>query len=161
MGNRRRHRHFRYSGLGYVINISRPRFVLTYQLAINVSLAFCMGTDVEAISDSAQPMAQIFFNGFGQKGALGVWAIIVIVQHMMGSSMVLAASRQTFAFARDGALPFSGWLYRMNKYTKTPVNTVWFTCAFALLLGLLAFAGTQAINAVFALSVVAPYIAYA
>lgn len=76
----------------------------------------------------------------------------------MGSSMVLAASRQSFAFARDGALPFSGWLYRMNSFTKTPVNTVWFVCGFAALLGLLAFAGTQAINAVFALSVVALYV---
>lgn len=74
---------------------------------------------------------------------------------------VLAASRQSFAFARDGALPFSSWLYRMNGYTKTPVNTVWFTCGFAILLGLLVFAGDQAINAVFALSVVALYIAYA
>lgn len=42
----------------------------------------------------------------------------------MGSSMVLAASRQTFAFSRDGALPFSSILYRINKTTKTPVNTV-------------------------------------
>ncbi|GJE88959.1 amino acid transporter [Phanerochaete sordida] len=128
--------------------------------AINVSLAFCMGTDIEGISGSSQPMAQIFFNSFGQKGALGFWAIIVVVQYMMGSSMVLAASRQSFAFARDGALPFSGWLYRMNKHTGTPVNTVWFTCGFAVLLGLLVFAGTQAINAIFSLSIVALYIAY-
>ena len=56
--------------------------------AINVALAFCMGTDIEGISNSAQPMAKIFFNSFGQKGALAVWAIIVIVQYMMGSSMV-------------------------------------------------------------------------
>ncbi|KAI0728352.1 APC amino acid permease [Irpex lacteus] len=129
--------------------------------AINVALAFCMGTDLQAIIDSPQPMAQIFLNSFGQKGALAIWAIIVVVQYMMGSSMVLAASRQSFAFARDGALPFSSWLYRMNGYTKTPVNTVWFTCGFAILLGLLVFAGDQAINAVFALSVVALYIAYA
>ena len=120
-----------------------------------------MGTDIEAISGSAQPMAQIFFNSFGQKGALGIWAVIVVVQYMMGSSIVLSASRQAFAFARDGALPFSGWLYRMNKYTETPVNTVWFTCGFAILLGLLVFAGTQAINAIFSLSIVALYIAYA
>ena len=74
---------------------------------------------------------------------------------------MLAASRQSFAFSRDGALPFSGWLYRMNSYTGTPVNTVWFTCGFATLLGCLVFAGAQAINAVFSLSVVALYIAYA
>ena len=60
--------------------------------AINVSLAFCMGTDIEGISASAQPMAQIFYNSFGQKGALAVWAIIVIVQYMMGSSMVCCRS---------------------------------------------------------------------
>lgn len=120
-----------------------------------------MGTDLDSIINSPQPMAQIFFNSFGQKGALAVWAVIVVVQYMMGSSMVLAASRQSFAFARDGALPFSGWLYRMNGYTKTPVNTVWFTCVLAIALGLLVFAGDQAINAVFSLSVTALYIPYA
>lgn len=131
--------------------------------AINVALAFCMGTDLDAIMGSSvgQPMAQIFFNSFGQKGTLAIWAFVVLVQYMMGSSMVLAASRQSFAFARDGALPFSSWLYRMNGFTGTPVNTVWFTCGFSILLGLLAFAGAQAINAIFSLSVVALYVAYA
>ncbi|TDL27161.1 amino acid transporter [Rickenella mellea] len=130
--------------------------------AINVSLAFCMGTDLQALLDSpiGQPMATIFFNSFGQKGTLAVWAIVVIVQYMMGTSMLLAASRQSFAFARDGALPFSSYLYRMNSYTKTPVNTVWFTAIWSLLLGLLVFAGTQAINAVFSISVIALYVAY-
>ena len=50
--------------------------------AINVALAFCMGTDLQAILDSniGQPMATIFFNSFGQKGTLAVWAIVVLVQ---------------------------------------------------------------------------------
>ena len=48
----------------------------------------------------------------------------------------------------------------MNGYTKTPVNSVWF-CAFgAIVLGALVFAGTQAIDAVFAISVTAFYVAY-
>ena len=128
--------------------------------AINVSLAFCMGNDIEGLMNSDQPMAQIFFNSFGQKGTLAIWvrsfslqipnlrsislvrlswslystfwlcsqtfesSHLPIHRYMMGSSMVLAASRQTFAFSRDGALPFSRWLYRMNSFTKTPVNTV-------------------------------------
>lgn len=143
-----------------------------------------MGTDIEGLLDNpiGQPMATIFFNSFGQKGTLAVWAIVVIVQYvlllpsiyspcsyplnaklryMMGSSMLLAASRQSFAFARDGALPFSSVLYRMNGYTKTPVNTVWFCAFFATVMGLLAFAGAQAINAVFSISVIALYVAYA
>ncbi|GLB44640.1 putative apc amino acid permease [Lyophyllum shimeji] len=114
------------------------------------------------------------------KATLVIWAFVVIVQFMMGSSMLLAASRQTFAFSRDSvshtvslsatllspqlyhvALPFSGWLYRMNSYTGTPVNTVILDGILALLLGLLVFAGDQAINAVFGISIVGLYIAYA
>ncbi|KAL7278617.1 hypothetical protein ACG7TL_007618 [Trametes sanguinea] len=131
--------------------------------AINVALAFCMGTDLDSLMNSpiGQPMAEIFFNSFGQKGTLALWSIVVLVQYMMGSSMLLAASRQSFAFSRDGALPFSNWLYRMNAYTGTPVNTVWFVAIFSILLGLLAFAGDSAINAIFAMSITALYIAYA
>ena len=40
------------------------------------------------------------------------------------------------------------------------MNTVWFDVIFAIILGCLAFAGTQAINAIFALSVTALYVAY-
>ncbi|PPQ75223.1 hypothetical protein CVT26_008308, partial [Gymnopilus dilepis] len=129
--------------------------------AINVSLAFCMGSDLASLINSDQPMAQIFFNSFGQKPTLAIWSIVVIVQYMMGSSMLLAASRQTFAFSRDSALPLSNWLYRMNSFTKTPVNTVWYDALLSVALGLLVFAGTQAINAVFALSIVSLYYAYA
>ncbi|KAN0124703.1 Amino acid/polyamine transporter I [Lactarius tabidus] len=130
--------------------------------AVNVALTFCMGQDLEGIMNSSfgQPMAQIFFNSFGKEGTLAMWSFIIIAQYMMGSSMMLAASRQSFAFARDGALPFSNWLYRINDYSKTPVNSVWF-CAFgALVLGALVFAGTQAVDAVFAISVTALYVAY-
>ncbi|KAH9987652.1 amino acid/polyamine transporter I [Russula compacta] len=131
-------------------------------LAVNVALAFCMGQDLEGVMSGSlgQPMAQIFFNSFGQKGTLVMWSFIILAQYMMGSSMMLSASRQSFAFARDGALPFSGWLYRMNRYTKTPVNTVWFCAVGSIALGALVFAGTQAINAIFPMSVTALYVAY-
>ncbi|KAF7776414.1 hypothetical protein Agabi119p4_4807 [Agaricus bisporus var. burnettii] len=129
--------------------------------AINMALAFCMGTDLEALANSDQPMAQIFRNSFGQKATLGIWILVVLIQYMMGSSMLLAASRQTFAFSRDGALPLSKWLYKMNSYTRTPVNVVWYDALLALALGLLVFASDQAINAVFSMSVTAVYIAYA
>lgn len=48
----------------------------------------------------------------------------------------------------------------MNSFTGTPVNTVWFVAAVSILLGLLALAGSEAINAVFALSVTGLYVAY-
>ncbi|KAJ3506420.1 hypothetical protein NLJ89_g6880 [Agrocybe chaxingu] len=129
--------------------------------AINMSLAFCMGTDLEALVDSDQPMAQIFFNSFGEKPTLAIWAFVVIVQYMMGSSMLLAASRQTFAFSRDGGTVDLSFFKTMHGFTGTPVNTVWFDAILSIALGFLVFAGDQAINAVFALSVVGLYYAYA
>ncbi|KAG2050419.1 amino acid transporter [Suillus hirtellus] len=129
---------------------------------INVSLAFCMGTDLNAILTSpiGQPMAQILYNSLGKSGALALWCFVILAQYMMGSSCLLVGSRQTFAFARDGALPFSQYLYQINGYTRTPVNTVWFDATLALAIGLLAFAGTQAIDAVFTIAVTASYVSY-
>ncbi|KAG1720546.1 amino acid transporter [Suillus paluster] len=107
-----------------------------------------------------QPLAQIFYNSLGQRMALVFWCFIISAQYMVSSNCLLVGSRQTFAFARDGALPFSRYLYRINGYTHTPVNTVWFDAACALLIGLLAFVSTQAVNAVFTIGVTASYISY-
>lgn len=52
-------------------------------------------------------MAQIYFDALGKHGAMGFIAFLFIVQYMMGLSIVVAASRQMWAFSRDGALPFS------------------------------------------------------
>ena len=59
-------------------------------VAVNVTLAFCMGQDLEGIMSSSlgQPMAQIFFNSFGKEGTLAMWSFIIIAQYMMGSSLV-------------------------------------------------------------------------
>lgn len=70
------------------------------------------------------------------------------------------ASRQSWAFSRDRVLPFSTFLYRINHYSGTPVNCVWFTAFCGVLLGLLAFAGPAAIGAVFTLGVIALYFSY-
>ncbi|KAG2139156.1 amino acid/polyamine transporter I [Suillus bovinus] len=129
---------------------------------INVSLAFCMGTDLESILNSpiGQPMAQILYNSLGQRGALALWCLIISTLYIVASNSLLVGSRQTFAFSRDGALPFSRCLYRINSYTKTPVNTVWFDAIFVLVIGLLAFVSTAAINAVFTIGLTASYVSF-
>ncbi|KAF8325369.1 APC amino acid permease [Amanita rubescens] len=129
---------------------------------IIVALTFCMGTNLQNIVNSpiGQPMATILFNSFGQKGTLVIWAFIIILQFSMGSSIITAASRQIFAFSRDGGFPLSNWLYHVNHRVYSPVRCVWFAAVVALLLGLLAFAGPDAIGAIFLLSVISQYVAY-
>ncbi|KIJ50209.1 hypothetical protein M422DRAFT_224818 [Sphaerobolus stellatus SS14] len=130
--------------------------------AINIVLAFCAGTDMQAIVDNSigQPMATIIFNSLGERGALALWSVIALVQYMMGTSILLASSRQTFAFSRDGGLPFSKYMYKINSFTKTPVNTVWYSAFLAALLGLLVLAGPSATNALFSVSIIGSNIAY-
>lgn len=64
-----------------------------------------------------------------------------------------------WAFSRDGALPFSRFIYRLNPKTRTPIYAVCSSAFVALLAGLLAFGGSVAISSVFSASVVAQYIA--
>lgn len=55
-------------------------------------------------------MAQIYYEALGKRGALGFMAFLFVVQFFMGTSLVVAASRQLWAFSRDGALPFSSYI---------------------------------------------------
>ncbi|KAF9479939.1 amino acid transporter [Pholiota conissans] len=127
-----------------------------------VSVAFNMGTDLISILSNpiGQPMATILFNSLGLKGTLAVFSLIIVTINMASMNVLVATSRQIFAFSRDGALPLSKYLYRINSYTGTPVIAVMFSATGAMLLGLLSFAGPAAIGAIFTMGVVCTYIAY-
>lgn len=63
-----------------------------------------------------------------------------------------------WSFARDGGLPFSGTLSKVNKYTNTPVNAVVFMVTLAWLLGLPMLKSTVAFGAVISISTIGLYI---
>lgn len=109
---------------------------------ILIILALTMGPDVAAINDSAigQPLAYIYLQAFGSKGSLAIWSFMCVAQVSMTASLVLPSSRQAWAFARDGALPFSKFFSHVDAKTQTPVRTVWLVVGCAIPLGLLGFA---------------------
>jgi hypothetical protein len=84
----RRHTWLRYTQSSYHAQLDVESKIS--DAAVNVTLAFCMGQDLEGLMNSSlgQPMAQIFLNSLGQKGTLVMWSFIILVQYMMGSSMV-------------------------------------------------------------------------
>ncbi|KAJ6536821.1 amino acid/polyamine transporter I [Mycena capillaripes] len=133
----------------------------TLGLGVQISLAFCMGTDTVNILSSPvqQPMATILLNSLGKKGMLAVWSFIFVAFFLAGVGLLISSSRQIFAFSRDGALLFSRFLYNINPTTGTPVRSVWASATCAALLGLTAFAGPAATGAIFSLGVVGQYVA--
>ena len=52
---------------------------------------------------------------------------IVLAQFLCGLAAMTSASRMTFAFARDGGLPGSSWLRKVNPKTQSPSVAVWAT----------------------------------
>ncbi|EHK97872.1 putative Uncharacterized amino-acid permease C11D3.08c [Glarea lozoyensis 74030] len=109
--------------------------------AVIITIAFCMGPDVISLVTSSlgQPMAQIAYNSLGKNGSI--------------------AFRETFAFARDHGLPFSGFL-RVLSSNKTPARAVGFCAFISLLEGLLMLVNTIAINSIFNLAIMGLYFAY-
>ncbi|KAK0481363.1 amino acid permease-domain-containing protein [Armillaria novae-zelandiae] len=131
-------------------------------LAVVVCLAFNMGTDLVALLSSPieQPMAAILANSLGTGGTIAFWIFVAILLYASVMDILIASSRQVFAFSRYDALPLSSLFYNINPYTGTPVNAVCMRAFIAGLLGLLSFAGSAAIGAIFTMSVFCPYLCY-
>lgn len=67
---------------------------------------------------------------------------------------MIASSRQSWAFSRDGALPFSNFFRHVSKHIRyQPVRMIWGVVIFAVVLGLLCLIDDAASNALFSLAV--------
>ena len=77
---------------------------------LTITFCFCL-TDFDAIlvSPTGLPAAQIFLNAGGSTGGTVMWFFVILIQFFTGCSAMLADTRMAYAFARDDALPFSGY----------------------------------------------------
>ncbi|TGO64495.1 hypothetical protein BOTNAR_0088g00250 [Botryotinia narcissicola] len=129
--------------------------------AVIITIAFCMGTDVIGIVTSplGQPLAQIAFNSLGKDGSVALLVFLWLSSVANCSILMVAASRETFAFARDHGLPFSSYL-RVLSSNKTPIRAISFVALCTLTEGLLMLVNTIAINSIFNLAIMGLYFAY-
>jgi len=119
-------------------------------------------TDIPSVIDSdlGQPWAAFLIQVMPQKTANAILALTIVCAFSMGQGCMIAASRVTFAYARDDCFPASFWIKRVNKTTLTPVNAVWFNTSIGCCLLLLIFGGSVAIGAIFSVGAIAAYIAF-
>ncbi|KAK2763773.1 hypothetical protein FQN54_009390 [Arachnomyces sp. PD_36] len=117
---------------------------------LTITLCFCL-TDMDAIinSPTGLPAAQIFLRAGGRTGGTIMWSFTILVQFFTGCSAMLADTRMAYAFARDDALPFSTFFSKVNQYTLTPVNAVWFVVFFSVCLNCIAIGSTETATAIF------------
>ncbi|PWY75471.1 amino acid transporter [Aspergillus heteromorphus CBS 117.55] len=126
-------------------------------------LAAVMNPDVNATINSVfgQPMAQIYYDALGKKGALGFMAVLIVIQFLIGLSLIVAASRQAWAFSRDGALPFSRYFRHVSRRVRyQPVRAICGLVVVCIIFGLLCLINSVAANALFSLFVASNYVAW-
>src|SRR5271155_2831129 len=110
------------------------------------------------------PALTIFTTALSSSAAKAVILISTIGQLFCGMACITSASRMTFAFSRDGAVPGHN-LWRRLGQNRTPTWAVFFVCVFALIITIPAYfpnhLGTPvAFLAVTSISVIGLYIAY-
>ncbi len=135
------------------------RSIAGWVLLIGVTFAI-QSYDGALNSETGVPPAQIFIDAIGETGGKLLLVIVVGAQFFCGMASVTANSRMIYAFARDGALPASGFWHRLNLRTRTPTNAIWLAAAGAFLLGLPYLWNVTAYAAVTSIAVIGLYIAY-
>ncbi|KAL8636513.1 MAG: hypothetical protein Q9226_009246, partial [Calogaya cf. arnoldii] len=111
-----------------------------------VTLCFCVGNLEEVLeTKTGYPFIQIFYNATPQ-GATTMVSILAVCGQFAGVTAMATASRQLFSFARDkGVHP--GW--------KIPLNAVYASGVFSVLLVSISFGSNIAFNQLTALSTIA------
>ncbi|KAF7730266.1 hypothetical protein EC973_002509 [Apophysomyces ossiformis] len=131
-------------------------------LAFMLSVNFCVQDfQAQVVETNISPqMTRVFLDGVGYNWTIVFTVIIMGAMFFSGSALTLGSSRMVYAFARDGATPFSRYLCRINKKTQTPVYAVWANITFAIVIGLLYIVNTTAFNAIVSINTIASSLAY-
>jgi len=101
-----------------------------------------------------------FLYVFQNSSNFGCMPLLVLILGVMITGSIDAnasTSRQTFAFARDGGLPFSRFLSSVSVGSSraVPRNAILVTCAITCLLALINIGSTVAFNAIISLQLMA------
>jgi amino acid transporter len=130
-----------------------------------LAITFAIQKSHEAeILKAGFPALTIFTTALSSAAAKAVILISTVGQLFCGMACVTSASRMTFAFSRDGAVPGHNLWRRLGK-NRTPTWSVLFVCVFAAIVTFPAYfpnhLGTPvAFLAVTSISVIGLYIAY-
>ncbi|KAJ8522147.1 hypothetical protein ONZ45_g1222 [Pleurotus djamor] len=123
-------------------------------LVFLLPIAFTIPDIASLLRDGGgQPTALMFTLVMGSRGGgFGMWFIIFGVGVFCALSICTAASRATWAFARDKALPFHHIFSRVNNepdayFPEIPLNAFLLSTLVQLLLGLLFLGSSAAFNA--------------
>ncbi|OLN91701.1 Polyamine transporter TPO5 [Colletotrichum chlorophyti] len=111
---------------------------------------------------SGQPVPAIIKEAIGSSGgAFGLLVPLIVLAILCGIGCTTAASRCTWAFARDGAIPGSRWWKEVHPKLDVPLNAMMLSMAVQIILGLIYFGSSAAFNAFSGVGVICLTASYA
>jgi len=111
---------------------------------------------------NSQPIGLLFKTVTGSAaGGFGLLFLILGILMFAGIGALTAASRCTYAFARDGAIPGSKWWMKVNRNLDVPLNAMMLCAVVEVLLGLIYFGSSTAFNAFSGVGVICLTASYA
>jgi amino acid transporter len=114
------------------------------------------------LAPAAQALPYIFQQVMGSPGGgLGLIFLVLAITLFCSISITVAASRTTYAFARDEALPLSKLWAKVNSRLGVPVWSLVLVTVVQMLLGLINLGSSSAFTAFVSVGVVALAISYA
>lgn len=94
-------------------------------------------------------------------GGLGLTFLVLLITLFCSISITVAASRCTWAFARDNAIPMSKTISKIHPGLNIPLNAIVLTTLVQMLLGLINLGSTSAFTAFVSVGVQALAVSYA
>lgn len=146
-----------------------PR-MLVQTIAINGTLAFsfvlvllfCIGDYQQALeTPTGYPIIQIFYQATGSaRAATAMQCAITSVGFISSLGVVASVSRLTWAFARDGGLPFSKFFAHIDGRYHVPFRAIGLVCVVISLLCLINIGSSTALGAIISIGTAAIVISY-
>lgn len=117
--------------------------------------------DLAALA-SGQPVPVIILSAVGKPGAAFALLVpLLVLAIFCGIGCTTAASRCTWAFSRDGAIPGSKWWRQINTKLDVPLNAMMLSMVIQIALGLIYFGAPAAFNAFSGVGVICLTTSYA
>ncbi|OJJ50178.1 hypothetical protein ASPZODRAFT_22854 [Penicilliopsis zonata CBS 506.65] len=146
-----------------------PR-ILIQTIAINGTLAFafilvllyCIG-DVDTVmsTPTGYPIIAILYQTTGSvRAATAMQAAITSVGFVSNIAFLASVSRLTWAFARDGGLPYSKFFAKVDGKYHIPFRSICLVSVITMVLSLINIASTTALEAILALTTSSIYVSY-
>jgi choline transport protein len=126
-------------------------------------LLFVSGGDAEAIiSAGSGPLLYILNNATSSRAGAACLLMFPLGCILFAETAIMTtSSRMTYAFARDGGVPWSKFFAKVHPRLGQPLNSLILSAGLTILFGLILIGSSSAFNALISASVVALGVSYA